>query len=273
MPEVRIDLEKLEPSRVLAFIAPIFPGSLLLLSVLFRATDLATAFLGSAKVGYTTKVFVLAFAAYFAGLILYVIINACVYILLSLFAHKIFNWLKPTFEPWKTVEWRKAAKKLLGDDLTPDIGEPVSETEYNLAIGSANAIPDQDERLKALLKIQETFYPRQREDWSWYYWYQILHTRFTRPNPVNVFGAQLASILHATGWAGVVLMAHSHFLPRYLWFLFSFMVIIGFIGAFAAFWYGVQDYDPYGYSLGASMLREIDKRAGAAATDESRSDG
>lgn len=113
---ISIGLSRVPHRLVLQVIAAFIPGFLLVVGGLAARRDLAAEFFSSQTIGYYSKIALILITACIAGWILYLIVLGGPNYLLGQL------WIRtrpPVNEHSTNSEWRKVARKFIGEDLAP----------------------------------------------------------------------------------------------------------------------------------------------------------
>lgn len=113
---LKIDLGRLPQRLVFQIIGLFIPGFVLVVGGLLARRDLAAEFFSAQTIGYYSKIALILIAAWVVGWTLFLIVLGGPNYLLGQL------WIRtqpPINAPSKETEWRKVAKKFIGDDLAP----------------------------------------------------------------------------------------------------------------------------------------------------------
>lgn len=155
-------------------------------------------------------------------------------------------------EPWKNAQWRKTAKKFIGQGLAPEQETPYSDQAFQMAVEATKAhVTDPHKRMEQLMQNLASSLELQKADLEWHNWFQILRAYFPPFDARSENAYTVVSAIHALGWAGIVLLILTPLNHGFLWIISLVALVLGFL------WSLFLWPDPWGYQLTARMLREF----------------
>lgn len=106
----------------------------------------------------------------------------------------------------KNTSWRKAARKFLGPELTPETLETFNPQVFEMELKAAQAIPDEALRLVETQRVHQEHNPRKVSDFAWQNWYDaMLYYFYPKRFHWDWEPMSAMTIFHAIGWAGIFL--------------------------------------------------------------------
>jgi hypothetical protein len=153
-----VDVSRFSYPETIQWIVPVLPGGVLVTGILLTENHIASAFYSKPEITSGAKIAIVLFAVYVSGFILSSIVSIVEYTL----GYWLGLWLgkkrSPTFmqsfaEPHKNKAWRRAARKLIGDDLAPQIEDSYDPILHDMEQRHAETIQDPTEQMKANLEI------------------------------------------------------------------------------------------------------------------------
>jgi hypothetical protein len=258
---LNIELSRISYPETVHWLAPVIPGGVLVTGVLLTRNPIEAAFYGQSQIAPGAKVAIALFAVYVSGFVLSNIVRIIEYLLgyaLGYWAGSKQSSL-PQMEPSTNKDWRRAARKLIGDDLAPSTDEVYNSVIHETAKKVAEAISDNQARQEALWNIELHHLNIRISDGEWYRWYQILKQYFDKPNPDLAVGLSTLLTLQTTGWVGIILLLITPLQHWFIWAICIISIILGFAGEIAQWAFGTVG-DQWGHKLTADILQEVKSR-------------
>jgi hypothetical protein len=261
---LNIDISKLSYPDAVQWLVPVIPGGVLVTGLLLTQNEIEAAFFAETQISSGMKVAIALFAAYVVGFVLSSLVRIIEYFI----GYSLGWWigtkrdLQPTMEPYGDQAWRRAARKLIGEDLAPSTDERYDPRIHAMQKEAAEKIADCDERQRALWAVELRQLEMRLADGEWYRWYQVLKNYFYRPNPELSIGMSSLLALQTTGWTGLILLLVTPLKHWFLWVTCILSIIFGIAGEMATWGFG-SDPDRWGHKLTAEILQEVKKRESA----------
>jgi len=258
----KLDVSRVSYPEAVRILVPFLPGAIIVTGIALLHSRLLPNFLGSGLLGYRTKLFVIGFSVYVAGILAFTVSDVLVTAVALTIGFATRRFLRfATFEQLsKDTLWRKAVKQFLGANLIPARLEPFSISIHEAKKLEIDKIGDVMERLSKITELMSETAAWNRSDWEWESIYRSLRTSFVRPNSQDLLSLYICSTFGAMGWAALIILCRLGSPP---WSLLCFAllgILVGVLGAYSTYAIaGTFGIDLYNAAFTANLLREAQK--------------
>jgi hypothetical protein len=253
---IKLDLSRLSYPALIESLAPILPGGVLVFGYLLSTNGgAASRLFATASVGYYSKLTVVAFAVYAVGFVIHLLTVSLSMISIPLLAN--FMQRRLFLDPSKDKQWRRLAKRFLGNDVAPQVEEPYDQEAFLRALEEARVINDPTRKWQEISRIIQLHSPLRMADYEWHGWYQILSGFFAKTDPGMGVFFEYWNTLQAMGWAGIMLLAATTSNRWSVGVVSVLAVVCGLLGVALC----QIGSDPAGTKVAADLLRELKRES------------